>query len=404
MEYDSEVALDDSPDISLPVAEHDAVIAAHDASLDHVAFAPPLQVSLSSVLNEQPINVNGLVTEPGRPVYDPVQPPWDQEALEPWNLLRRALHEHHPTLYVRCRPERRRRRKCTQDLGTLLKKLQKQPRCMSWRICHDQICAARDEFVRRYAEASAQSWSTIVREAKRIFNAQSREFKNAWTVVNCVAKLMFKVTHGHGRRLVKPPAHAWLPQSLAGDEDRRVLGVSAVFGVLVSWNTDFGLREPALRALIEADVDDDALLQGMLSIPIYKWHFDAFRKRIQHLAVVLDLPSWAACMELSIHAEQRGRVHLHAMFAPTISWSGHARNLRKVSISMSQLVWDGVIPDVRPSAGAGRSRQIAEAFQGGLYYVLCDKLGAMYRDSSVKLFQDMEYRRYISAHTGTLVG
>ena len=390
MNFDSEVAGDEGPDVALPVAEDDAANAAYDASLDHVAFSPPLQVSLSSVLNEQPINVNGLVTEPGRPLYDPVQPPWDRESLEPWNLLRRALHEHRPALYVRCRPERRRRRKCVQSLGTLLKKLQKHPRCMAWRISHDQICAGRDEFVRRYAVASCQSWSSVVRAAKRTFNEQCREWKNAWTVVNRVAKLMFQVTPGHGRRLLEPPAHAWLPQSLAGDKDRQVQGTLEVFGVLVSWNTDFGLHEPALRALLHADLDDDALLEGMLAIPIYKWHFDAFRARIQHLATVWDLPSWASCMELSTHAEQRGRVHLHAMFAPTISWSGHPRNLRKVTIPLAQLVWDGVIPDVRPSAGAGRSRQIAEAFQGGLYYVLCYKVGSMYRDSSVQLFRDMK--------------
>ena len=89
-----------------------------------------------------------------------------------------------------------------------------------------------------------------------------------------------------------------------------------------------------------------------------------------------------------MNAVQTGRVHLHAMFAPEISWSGHARSLRKVTIPLRQLVWDAVTPDVRPSCGSGRSRQIAEAFQAGLYYVLCDKIGGMYRDSSVRMFKD----------------
>ena len=270
MEFDSEVGLDEGPAISLPLSQNAAANPAYDATLDHVAFRPPVQVSLSSVLNELPIDFSGLCTEPGWPVYEPVQAPWDGESLDPWNLLRRALREHHPLLYVRCRPERRRRRKCTQELGALVKKLQKSPRYMSWRIRHDLVCAGRDEFVRRYAEASCQSWSSVVRMAKRTFNEQCREWKNAWTVVNRVAKLMFEVTPGHGRRLLEPPAHAWLPQTLAGDKDHRVQGSLEVFGVLVSWNTEFGLHEPALRALIEADLDDDALLQGMLPIPIYK--------------------------------------------------------------------------------------------------------------------------------------
>ena len=388
MDSDFEDAQDPDVAFSLPLAEDDALYAANDATLDHVAFMAPVPVSLFSVLNEQPVNVHGLRTQPGRPVSEPVQAPWDRESLEPWNLLRRALHEHHPLLYVSCRPDRRRRQKGDQGLGSLVRKLQKNPRYMSWRISHDEVCAARDEFVRRYAEASCQSWSTVVRTAKRVFNEQCREWKNAWTVVKRLAKLMFQIRPGRGRRVLDPPAHAWLPQTLAGDKDNRVQGSLEVFGVLLSWNTDFGLREPALQALIDLQPEGDALLQGMLCIPIYKWHFDSFRDRIQHLASVWDLPSWAAGMELSMNAEQPGRIHLHAMFAPAISWSGHPRILRKVTLPLAQLVWDGVTPDVRPSAGAGRSRQIAEAFQAGLYYVLCDKIGGMYRDSSVVLFKD----------------
>lgn len=398
MDFDDDFGLAEDAAISLPLAQNEAANDICDAALDEAASRPPLQVSLSSVLNEQPINVHGLSTEAGRPVYEPVQTAWNPESLEPWNLLSRALHEHHPLLYVQCRPERRRRRKCIQDLGTLVKKLQQRPRYISWRISHDQICAGRDEFVRRYAEASCQSWSSIVRLAKRVFNQQIREWKNAWTVVNRVAKVMFE-GNSRGRRLLEPPAHAWLPQSLAGDKDDRVQSSLEVFGMLVSWNTDFGLQEPALRALLEADLDDDALLPGMMSIPIYKWHFDAFRDRIQHLACIWNLPSWACCMELSCHAEERGRVHLHAMFAPVITWSGHPRNLRKVTVPLAQLVWDGVAPDVRPSSGTGRTRQIAEAFVGGLYYVLCDKIGSMYRDSSLTLFRDMQYGKYVLVHT-----
>ena len=372
----------------LPVADREELLAPIEAPLDHVAFVPPVQLSLSSVLNVQTDNVSGLRTQPGRAVLESVEVQWERGCLDPWNLLRRALHEHHPLLYVRSPSQRRCRRKESQDLGGLVKKLHKNARYMSWRIDHEKLCAARDEFVRRYAEAACQPWTSVVRSAKRLFNEQCREFKNAWTVVSQLAKLMYNTIPGHGRRLLDPPAHAWLLQSLGGDKDSRVQGCLEVFGVLVCWNTDFGLREPALRALVESGLDGDALLQRMLNIPIYKWHFHAFRDRMQSLASAWDLSSWAVCMELSTNAVQRGRIHLHAMFAPTLSWSGHPRNLRKVNIPLAQLVWDGVVPDVRPSVGVGRSRQLAEAFQAGLYYVLCHKIGGMYQDSSVVLFKD----------------
>ena len=53
-ELDSEDASDFEFDLSLPVAEQDAAYAAADATFDHIAFAPPAQVSLSSLLREQP--------------------------------------------------------------------------------------------------------------------------------------------------------------------------------------------------------------------------------------------------------------------------------------------------------------------------------------------------------------
>jgi hypothetical protein len=171
----------------------------------------------------------------------------------------------------------------------LVRKLHKDARYISWRISHDQLSAARDEFVRRYTEASCQPWTSVVRVAKRLFNAQCREFKNAWTVVSQLAKLMFHSIPGHGRRLKEPPAHAWLLQSLDGDKDSSVQGCLEVFGVLLCWNTDFGLREPALISMVQSGLQGDALLQCMLHIPIYKWHFDAFRDRLQYLASVWNL-------------------------------------------------------------------------------------------------------------------
>ena len=388
MDMDGDDKFNDEWTCPLPLADDDAVLAAAMATLDIVPFVSPAPVTLSSVLNLQPNNVSGLRLQPGRAVLEPVEPQWDESSLDPWNLLQRALHEHHPLLYVRSPPTRRVKQKGRQELGSVIKKLHKNVRYMTWRIDHDKLCAARDEFVRRYAAAACQPWGSVVRTAKRLFNEQCREYKNAWTVVDELGKLMFTAVRGHGRRLRDPPALAWLPQSLAGDKDARVQGSLEVCGILASYNTDFGLREPRLVALVEAGAEGDALLNGMLNIPIYKWYFAAFRDRMQYLASKLDLSSWAVCMELSTNAEHRGRIQLHVMFAPTISWSGHARNLRKVTIPMSELVWDGVVPDVRPSCGSGRSRQIAEAFQAGLYYVLCDKIGGMYKDSSLALFKD----------------
>lgn len=251
MDVISAAADDLDDDFALPFADQHAAEAAPDAAFDHVAFVSPAQVSLSSVLRDQPVNVSGLSSSSGRAVFDSVQRLWDPISLDPWNLLSRALHEHHPLMYLGNPPRRRLRRKRGQSLVTLVKKLHKNRQYMSWRLPHSEVCAARDEFVRRYVEASAQPWASLVRQAKRVFNEQSWEFKNAWTVVNRVSKLMFKVIRGHGRKVIDPPAHAWLPQTSTGDADNRVQGSLEVFGCLVSWNTDFGLGEPALRSLVE---------------------------------------------------------------------------------------------------------------------------------------------------------
>ena len=183
MDESQNITSGDEWEHELPLADPEDLLAPIEAPLDHVAFAPPVQLSLSSVLNIHTDNVTGLRHQPGGVVLELPSAQWEKDSLDPWNLLRRALHEHHPLLYVRRLPRRRCRQKNQQDLGDLVRKLHKDARYISWRISHDQLSAARDEFVRRYTEASCQPWSSVVRVAKRLFNAQCREYKNAWTVV-----------------------------------------------------------------------------------------------------------------------------------------------------------------------------------------------------------------------------
>ena len=183
-----------------------------------------------------------------------------------------------------------------------------------------------------------------------------------------------------------------MPESGQQKPTEPAIQTMEVWGALLTWNTCFGLADEEVKSKVREGFRKEALLAELLRLPMYKIHFEAFQQRIQTLASKWGFGIWAVGMELSMEAADPGRIHLHAMLTPILSWAGHTNKCRKTVLEMQLLEWNGVFPDVRPSLNNGRYRQLAEAFQSGLYYVLCDKVGAMFRASSIKLFEDRMHR------------
>ena len=109
---------------------------------------------------------------------------------------------------------------------------------------------------------------------------------------------------------------------------------------------------------------------------------------MQSLASHYGFISWAASMELSTSAAIPGRVHLHVFVSPGLRDNGFFQGgVRKVSVQTSSLRWNGHLPDVSLMQVKGR-RPAAPCVVGGMYYVLANKVGSLFRAGSDDLFQD----------------
>ena len=88
----------------------------------------PERMQVSALLQQPCERVVGMVADASRPASCLSAPLWDSGSVDPANLLRRAVYEHNPELYVQPqRPTRRRQKGNEFSLGEILHKLQSNP-------------------------------------------------------------------------------------------------------------------------------------------------------------------------------------------------------------------------------------------------------------------------------------
>ena len=83
------------------------------------------------------------------------------------------------------------------------------------------------------------------------------------------------------------------------------------------------------------------------------------------------------------------RVHVHGFACP--GWDAFNSEIfsREVNIHVNEWLWQGVKPDVKPMRAARKSRWVKLEQVGGMYYVLANKLGTMFRASTHWPFTDV---------------
>ena len=378
-----------STDGSLSLAPcHDSQVAVGPV-LDDDIFISSLGEALSSILITSAGSADVVRSPAGTVQQRPVAQPWVHDSLDPENLIQRALHERDPLLYIPYVPCRRRRAKTSPDLASVIKNLRKNPRYVTWKISGSALKEARDEFVARYAIAACQSIRVVRTSARRIFHRQDVEFKKAWFFLKQCSKHMFLIRPLNVRQLMEPHVAAAVFQPrLQRPLEQKQYSIEAC-ALFVSWHSSFGVGKSVLVKLLGSGCSNDELLHVLMRTDSYRKHFELFRDRVRYLAMLMGLSSWGSCMDLTLAGASRGRVQLHAVFAPRLASDGQPlAPTKKVYIPVSDLVWDGIVPDIRPAVCGGRTRQLTEALAGGFYYVLCNKIGGMYKASSVELFKD----------------
>ena len=355
------------------------------------------RVSLASALTAEAPSISGFVSDGVVPTLVDLPPQWNDSSLDPMDLLRRALREHHPEMYV---PAQRlvKRQRCKQQapLGRLLRMLQDDPLCLQHK--HLDLCQytqARDEFSRVYARAAGQPVITARTAARQAYIALTAPERAAWHVVSQVAQIMYIRTPG-SESILKPSCLGYPspPEPNPSGKSRGLPESFDAFGLLLTWQISLGIDDAAVREIFRQRLSVDEQVTALLALPTHQWHFQAFRTYVQSLASQYSFPSWAASMELSTLAAIPGRVHLHAFVGPAFRDNGFFQGgVRKACVQTSTLLWNGHPPHVSLMQ-VKRRRTVSDCVVGGMYYVLANKVGSLFRAGSDVLFQDRDLRRF----------
>ena len=361
---------------------------------DHLLSWQPAngRVSLASVLSVPTSAVSGFAADGSSPTLPDLPQAWDPESLDPLNLLRRALREHHPELYV---PSPGIVRKCSTKqkapLGSLLRRLQVDPLCMGYRrLTTAELQVAKDEFVRRYALASGEQLVAVRAASKVMFSDMCHAQRAAWHVVAQVARVMYESRRGRSRQLLPVPQGPCIPDTSSTTGQGRGLPLSfEAFGLILTWNVLVGLDDPTVREIFQRETGLCAQVAALKGLPSHQWHFHAFRGFIHRLSIDYGFLSWAACMELSRSAETPGRVHLHAFLGPNTRGNGAfgGSGVHKISVETKSLVWQDRTADISLMQLRSR-RQVGQSVAGGMYYVMANKEGSLFRAGSAQPFLD----------------
>ena len=151
-------------------------------------------VPLVSVLTAEAASVSGFVSNAVSPALVDLPLQWSDTSLDPLYLLRKAVREHHPEMYV---PAQRLVKRQRSKQQAPLERLPRMPQDESLFLQHKhldraQTIQARDEFARVYSKEAGQPATTARTAAHKVLFDVSAPARAAWHMVCQVARMMYK--------------------------------------------------------------------------------------------------------------------------------------------------------------------------------------------------------------------
>ena len=125
---------------------------------------------------------------------------------------------------------------------------------------------------------------------------------------------------------------------------------------------------------------------------LYRHAFDSFAAQVSKWATEHRFGSHAASMELCLHGNLIHRVHLHAFFGPKVDFMGCECRHVPSFVDVASFMWLGSNPQIRGMRSHSRKSVMQDETVGGLYYVLMEKPGTMFRVANLWPFQDCRKR------------
>ena len=302
-------------------------------------------------------------------------------------MLRLALLVNSPQDYVPVPPRKRRRQKGKPDLGSLLAAVIADPSKDPAPFFDGSTRRyGYHEFERRFSMDLGVPVRSVRTRATDLWKRANIGVQNGWSVLAQVCKIMYTRSGARTRRLCPAPSHAQEP----AEDGLRVQAMPSVscIGVLGTWILDLGLDDPAVLAAVAAGHRGAVLLDFMKGHPLYQQAFNSFKTWVQDKARDSGFHSEAGSMELCLAGSIAHRVHVHAYLGPHVDMMGWQTCTQQVTMDVAGLVWMNAKPVLRFLRPRRRLSQGLAETHGGLYYVLMQKPGTMFRFGNRWPFQD----------------
>ena len=346
--------------------------------------------SVAIAFHERPANLTGLESAESVGTQSAAPSLAYNSACPVERMLRLALQVNAPQEYVPARPRKKIKGKQPPDLGDMLAVLVEQPDLdPASHFGYLERRAGYHEFERRFGLDVQQPVRVVRARATQLWLAARRNVQNGWGILAQVAKVMYIRVGARTRMLVSPPGDSGttlsdglLPQS----------HIVPCLGALCTWMLALGLNDPSVLQIVGSGTRGLELVTALKSVGLYRQAFDGFDAWVQRKASELGFASRAASMELCMNGSLPHRVHVHCFLGPNVDMQVWDKHGQETNIDLDGMVWSGVRPNIRLLRTRKIRRPVITEAVGGLYYVLTEKPGSMFRSGNRWPFQECMYR------------
>ena len=327
--------------------------------------------------------------------------PKDVPSCTPRAILPEALVKDHPEInFPPSMPRRRLKEKGMPDavLGQILGRLQEdvngalEPWQASWKLRRN----AYHEYELDASETLGLSRKSLRQPMQEHWANASIEIKDRWAFVRAVRERLYnferngsvlrrtRIEYPTGR---EPPQIGVVQAPMAATK-AAVIGKG--LGMLRTFNTKWHNEVPELSKIMSQNTPLQQRIVALQNLTFLQDKYRQYKESVRSHARKHGMRSWGCCMEVSLRAEEVGRVHLHDYIGPALDFWGWDESKPVVEFREEDRWWNGLraFSNITSARGNVNHRKL-RAVAWGLYYVSGAKNGSIFSDGCPRPFEDL---------------
>ena len=220
-----------------------------------------------------------------------------------------------------------------------------------------------------------------------MWTSAPHHIKDSWHHMRTIRSQLYQEVHithrafGENRQRIPYPTNVIIPvkPAVSGDVPPMPPVVAKGTGVLRTFNTFWHNELADLGSIVSQDVSVHEKVRLLQGLPELQERFAHYVHAVQALAKRLGFAAWGCCMEVSLHGNVPGRVHLHDFMGPAVGFWGWDEKRCAAEITESELRYAGLRAHTVVSAIRGNNQRAhRNAAVSGMYYVTCNKIGSFF--------------------------